>query len=249
MNRFQSFDEMGTPGQNIYHSPQGFGAPNTWNNAHSTQQMENRYKDDHTVGPGLSAEDYLPDSLHALQPSAPRNFNLFVSHPQSRPQYSAQKDNTWNPPRLMRPAQTPPREVRTDQYPASVAASFPPLVLLPPQGLAATSPAAASVSALAQRRRWGTAAAAYAAAAGDLVFANGGGGSGGSPRGWPADPRSLASRSSAALASTPSFRRNIPASRGGGQTLAKARSLRLSTSCPSASLPIRSVPVLPSLPI
>ncbi len=112
---FEENYETETPkqgGSKFYYSPQGLGAPNLWNGTIATRQMGSSYRGVQADGSGLP-EDYISDSLLAPAPSAPRNFNLFVSHPQSRPQQSPQKDVTWKPPRLKRSADA--HEVRNDK--------------------------------------------------------------------------------------------------------------------------------------
>ena len=134
MNRSQGFEETyetETPSRSyskLYYSPRGFSASSPWSGTHATRQMEPKYKSELADGPGLSAEDYLSDSHLALQGSAPRNFNLFVSHPHSRLQLSPRKDVTWKPPRLMRSAGPSPHEVRSYiPYPDPIfRAAFPP---------------------------------------------------------------------------------------------------------------------------
>jgi hypothetical protein len=122
-SRSQSFEDIYELGphnhvySNFNYSPEG--APNPWNETQASRYIEPRYMGGHTDGPGLTSEDYYSDSLLALPPSAPRNFNLFVSQPHTRLRPFTQRDATWKAPRLMRSAEPVssvsslhPREVR-----------------------------------------------------------------------------------------------------------------------------------------
>jgi hypothetical protein len=209
---FEEGFDVGSPNQgynNFHLSPQA--ASNPWSEVQATRYVEPRYMGGHVDGHGLTAEDYYSDSLLAMPPSAPRNFNLFVTQPHTRLRPFAQKDAAWKAPRLVRSAEpASPHEAHAHVSDSSqgFAAAFPPHGLFRPQAPAVTSPRTPASSTAAQRRRWDSAAAAYAAAAGDLVFANGGGGDGGSAAGgFRGGPRALASRSSSALNPASTFRR------------------------------------------